>query len=145
MRNKFFIIFITCTIIFYFLLFSDYALQKQYGLNYNTQRIYLNIPVIEEGWKYSNTGKGFIMWNYGGQEFIPIDSIHIGKEIKLKNYKPVYERDTYVKGDLMLVFIYHYKTGEREYWSYSSKNNIISNQTLINKEVFDSIIDQMRN
>ncbi len=83
------------------------------------------------------------MWNYGGDELIPIDSIHIGKEIKLNNYQLVYERDTYKKGDLMLVFVYNYEAGNKEYWSYSIEKNILSNRTLINQVAFDSILNSV--
>lgn len=70
--------------------------QKNYGLDFNTERIEKGIPIVEEHWDVSFPTDSFIIWHSNSSE-IDTKARHIKKWIKIDNGNRIYEEDSFYK------------------------------------------------
>lgn len=84
-------------IVIYVLFSNDFLIEKfdkwYFGYKYNETRVAYNIPEIPENWNSKKTLKNFIFW----YPKAGIEETYIGKEIKIKFFSIISEKDTYQK------------------------------------------------
>lgn len=114
----------------------DYLYIYRFGVPLNSERAKVGLPIVDKTCKGDRASKHFIHWNCNHN--VPF---HLGKEARIEGNKIIFERDTYVLSDSVVIkteFFFQEKRWQIK--KIKTLQHVIVSQEDISKAIFDEMI-----